>query len=79
MRTLRWIVIMLLAVAAVYAISRISGAPSIAAGSTLVVELSGNYVEAPDNVEKNLRIDAAFVREKLGPLVKDEDLSRYIL
>ena len=35
--------------------------------------------EAPDNVEKNLRIDAAFVREKLGPLVKDEDLSRYIL
>ena len=48
MRTLRWIVITLLAVVAVYAISRLSGAPSIADGSTLVVELSGNYVEAPD-------------------------------
>jgi len=48
MRTFRWIVITLLAVVAVYAISKISGAPSIADGSTLVVELSGNYVEAAD-------------------------------
>jgi ATP-dependent HslUV protease ATP-binding subunit HslU len=35
--------------------------------------------EAPDIEEKSIRVDAAFVQERLGPLVKDEDLSRYIL
>ena len=44
MRTLRWIVITLLALVAVYAISKISGAPPIATRSTLVVEPSGHYV-----------------------------------
>jgi ATP-dependent HslUV protease ATP-binding subunit HslU len=29
--------------------------------------------------EKNVTIDVAYVREKLGDLVKDEDLSKYIL
>jgi len=35
--------------------------------------------EAPDTETKSLKIDADFVKEYLGPLVKDEDLSRYIL
>ena len=29
--------------------------------------------------ESTVRIDAAYVREKLGHLAKDEDLSRYVL
>ena len=35
--------------------------------------------EAPDLEDKFKRIDAAYVREKLDDIVKDEDLSRYIL
>jgi ATP-dependent HslUV protease ATP-binding subunit HslU len=35
--------------------------------------------EAPDRKNGNLIIDAKYVREKLGNIVKDEDLSRYIL
>ncbi len=35
--------------------------------------------EAPDLTDKYKRIDAAYVREKLDDIVKDEDLSRYIL
>ncbi len=35
--------------------------------------------EAPDRAEKNVSIDAAYVREKLNEVIKDEDLSRYIL
>ena len=35
--------------------------------------------EAPDLADKYKRIDAAYVREKLDDIVKDEDLSRYIL
>ncbi len=35
--------------------------------------------EAPDRKEKNVMIDAAYVREKLNEIIKDEDLSRYIL
>jgi ATP-dependent HslUV protease ATP-binding subunit HslU len=42
----------------------------------VVEELS---FEAPDRVEKHVTIDAAFVRERLEALVKDEDLSRFIL
>jgi ATP-dependent HslUV protease ATP-binding subunit HslU len=34
---------------------------------------------APDIDEKNIVVDAAYVREKLQDVVKDEDLSRYIL
>jgi ATP-dependent HslUV protease ATP-binding subunit HslU len=34
---------------------------------------------APDQAEKVLKIDAAYVREKLDRVLKDEDLSRYIL
>ena len=34
---------------------------------------------APDVEEKKLVVDAKYVREKLDALVKDEDLSRYIL
>jgi ATP-dependent HslUV protease ATP-binding subunit HslU len=34
---------------------------------------------APEIEEKQITIDAAFVRDKLSSLVKDEDLSRYIL
>jgi len=35
--------------------------------------------DAPDLEEKFLRIDGAYVRAKLDDIVKDEDLSRYIL
>jgi ATP-dependent HslUV protease ATP-binding subunit HslU len=35
--------------------------------------------DAPDSTSKKVVIDAAFVRNKLESLVKDEDLSRYIL
>lgn len=42
----------------------------------LLDDLSFN---APDLLEKTMTIDAAYVREKLSDIVKDEDLSRYIL
>lgn len=48
MRRVRWSVIALLVIAASYAIWKLGGPPSIAKGSTLVVELSGSYVEAPE-------------------------------
>ncbi len=35
--------------------------------------------EAPDRSEKKIVIDAKYVREKLAEIIKDEDLSRYIL
>jgi ATP-dependent HslUV protease ATP-binding subunit HslU len=35
--------------------------------------------EAPDRTEKTLRVDGAYVRQKLDKILKDEDLSRYIL
>ncbi|HEV2474171.1 MAG TPA: ATP-dependent protease ATPase subunit HslU, partial [Chthonomonadales bacterium] len=35
--------------------------------------------EAPDLAEKQIRIDAAYVRMRLDSIVKNEDLSRYIL
>ncbi len=35
--------------------------------------------EAPDRPEKFVKIDAAYVRERLDALAKDEDLSRFIL
>ncbi|MGC8861165.1 MAG: ATP-dependent protease ATPase subunit HslU [Armatimonadota bacterium] len=34
---------------------------------------------APDVEDKKVVVDVAFVRERLGDIVKDEDLSRYIL
>ena len=42
----------------------------------LLEELS---FDAPDNAEKQVKIDAAYVRARLESIVKDEDLSRYIL
>jgi protease-4 len=47
MRRLRWAVILLIAVAAAFAL-RSASRPDIAPGSTLVLELSGQYVEAAD-------------------------------
>ena len=35
--------------------------------------------DAPDLAGKHLVVDEAFVRERLGELARDEDLSRYIL
>jgi len=35
--------------------------------------------EGPDLVEKNVRIDAPYVEKMLSDIVKDQDLSRYIL
>jgi len=34
---------------------------------------------APDRVEKHVTIDAEYVRATLADIVKDQDLSRYIL
>jgi ATP-dependent HslUV protease ATP-binding subunit HslU len=35
--------------------------------------------DAPDRAEKKVKVDAQYVREKLNEIIKDEDLSRYIL
>src|ERR1700733_9016864 len=35
--------------------------------------------EGPDLKKKNVRVDGAFVRKQLADIVKDQDLSRYIL
>jgi len=35
--------------------------------------------DAPDMRDRDVVIDAAYVREKLEDIVEDEDLSRYIL
>ena len=35
--------------------------------------------EAPDMKEKNVTVDADYVRKMLAEIVKDQDLSRYIL
>ncbi len=42
----------------------------------VVEELS---FEAPDRPEKQVKIDAAYVRDRLDALARDEDLSRFIL
>jgi ATP-dependent HslUV protease ATP-binding subunit HslU len=34
---------------------------------------------APERSDTTVRIDAAYVREKLGAILEDQDLSRYIL
>ena len=33
----------------------------------------------PDLKKRNIKIDAAYVRQRLADIVKDQDLSRYIL
>ncbi|MBA4397920.1 MAG: HslU--HslV peptidase ATPase subunit, partial [Syntrophus sp. (in: bacteria)] len=43
---------------------------------TLLDEIS---FDAPDMTEKDVSIDADYVRQKLSEIVEDEDLSRYIL
>jgi ATP-dependent HslUV protease ATP-binding subunit HslU len=43
---------------------------------TLLDEIS---FDAPDMTEKEVNIDADYVRQKLSEIVEDEDLSRYIL
>ncbi len=43
---------------------------------TLLDEIS---FDAPDMKEKEVVIDAEYVRQKLNDIVEDEDLSRYIL
>ncbi len=35
--------------------------------------------DAPDRKDRRVEIDASYVRQRLDPLVKDEDLSRFIL
>ena len=35
--------------------------------------------DAPDLENKNITIDAAYIREKLKDIIQDEDLSRYVL
>jgi ATP-dependent HslUV protease ATP-binding subunit HslU len=43
---------------------------------TLLEEIS---FDAPEMKEREIVIDAAYVRDKLENIVEDEDLSRYIL
>jgi len=35
--------------------------------------------EAPDMQDKEVIVDRDYVKERLGDIIKDEDLSRYIL
>ena len=42
----------------------------------LLEEISFN---GPDLKKKNIRIDADYVRKQLAEIVKDQDLSKYIL
>jgi ATP-dependent HslUV protease ATP-binding subunit HslU len=35
--------------------------------------------DGPDLKKKNIRIDAVYVQKQLSEIVKDQDLSRYIL
>jgi len=35
--------------------------------------------EGPDLKKKNVKVDVAYVRKQLADIVKDQDLSRYIL
>ena len=35
--------------------------------------------EGPGPAKKNVKVDAAYVRKQLADIVKDQDLSRYIL
>jgi ATP-dependent HslUV protease ATP-binding subunit HslU len=35
--------------------------------------------EGPDLPNKRVTVDAKFVRDKLGPIVQSEDLSKFIL
>jgi ATP-dependent HslUV protease ATP-binding subunit HslU len=35
--------------------------------------------DGPDLKKKNVKVDAAYVRKQLAEIVKDQDLSRYIL
>jgi ATP-dependent HslUV protease ATP-binding subunit HslU len=35
--------------------------------------------EGPDLRKKTVKVDAAYVRKQLADIVKDQDLSRYIL
>ena len=47
---------------------------------TIMETLLDEYsFEGPDLEEKNVRIDEAYVRKQLAEIVKNEDLSRYIL
>jgi protease-4 len=48
MRSVRWAVIAVIIGVLVYAATKFNRGPSIAAGSTLLVELSGDYVEGAD-------------------------------
>ncbi|RMG34837.1 MAG: HslU--HslV peptidase ATPase subunit, partial [Planctomycetota bacterium] len=41
--------------------------------------LEGVSFDAPELPEKRVVIDADYVRRELGDIVKDEDLSRFIL
>jgi ATP-dependent HslUV protease ATP-binding subunit HslU len=44
--------------------------------TTLLEEL---MFELPDSEAKEIQVDETFVRERLKPIVEDEDLRRYIL
>lgn len=47
MRKVRWTLIALLALAALLLLRRVESGPSIESGSTVSIELSGDYIEAP--------------------------------
>jgi len=43
------------------------------------VPRTGVSFQGPDLKKKTVKIDAAYVRQQLADIVKDQDLSRYIL
>ncbi len=84
MRTLRWIVIAALAVGALFLLRRFEGGPHIEAGSTLLFEISGTYVEAPETptIGALLGFERQSVLGVLGELRKverDDRITQVIL
>jgi protease IV len=84
MRTLRWIVIAALAVGALFLLRRFEGGPHVEAGSTLLFEISGAYVEAPEtpSIGALLGFERQSVVGVLGELRKverDDRITQVIL
>ena len=55
-------------------------APLLVAPATALVPLPDELsFEAPDLKKKNVKVDSAYVNKQLAEIVKNQDLSRYIL
>ena len=61
---------------AVATVASMAVLPRLQADSDMLAALPA---DAPDRAEKHVTIDATQVRQRLEPLARDEDLSRFIL